>query len=103
MLAALWGDADTAIAISSDLSHFNEDRVAQGLDAATARAIEALRGDDLGPYDACGHLPIAGLLWNAVQRRARVETLQLANSADAGAPPDSVVGYGAFALHEEAA
>lgn len=103
VLAALWGDDETAIAISSDLSHFHEDRVARNLDAATAQAIEALRGDDLGPYDACGYLPIAGLLWNAARRDARVRTLELANSADAGAPPDSVVGYGAFALHEAAA
>lgn len=103
VLAALWGGPETAVAISSDLSHFHEDTVARELDEATARAIVALRGEDLGPDNACGFLPIAGLLWNAARRDARVETLQLANSADAGAPPTSVVGYGAFAMHEEVA
>lgn len=103
VLAALWGGEETAITISSDLSHFHEDAEARTLDAATARAIEALRADDLGPGDACGYLPVAGLLWNAARRHGRVETLRLANSADAGAPRDSVVGYGAFALYEEAA
>ena len=100
VLEALWGDAGTAIAISSDLSHFHEDTEARAMDRATADAIEALRGEDLGPDDACGFLPVGGLLWNAVRRRARVRTLELRNSADAGAPPDSVVGYGAFELRE---
>lgn len=103
VLAALWGGPETAVAISSDLSHFHENAMARQLDEATARAIVALRGNDLGPDNACGFLPIAGLLWNAARRDARVETLQLANSADAGAPSTSVVGYGAFALHEAVA
>lgn len=103
VLSGLWGGEETVIAISSDLSHFHPDAEARDLDAATAKAIEALHMNDLGPYDACGYLPIAGLLWNAEWRRARVETLQLANSSDAGAPRDSVVGYGAFAMHEAAA
>jgi len=35
-----------------------------------------------------------------VRRHARVRMLELRNSSDAGAPPDSVVGYGAFELRE---
>lgn len=103
VLAALWGDAETAIAISSDLSHFHDDRSARRLDQATARTIESLRGSELRAEDACGFLPVAGLLWNAQQRGATVHTLELKTSADAGAPPDSVVGYGAFTLQEHAA
>ncbi len=103
VLAAIWGDDETAIAISSDLSHFHDDHNARHLDKATARAIEGLRGSELGPGNACGFLPVAGLLWNAEQTAATVHTLQLATSADAGAPPDRVVGYGAFTLHEHAA
>jgi AmmeMemoRadiSam system protein B len=103
VLATLWGDDDTAIAISSDLSHFHDDETARTLDQATAEAIEGLRGDDLGPRNACGFLPVAGLLWNARQRSAAVRTIELRTSADAGAPPDSVVGYGAFSLREQAA
>lgn len=103
VLAALWGGEETAIAISSDLSHFHEDATARDLDATTARAIVTLRADDLGPNNACGFLPIAGLLWNAARREARVRTLQLANSSDAGGPRESVVGYGAFAMHERVA
>lgn len=103
VLAALWGDDQTAIAISSDLSHFHDDRTARSLDQATARAIEALRGSELGPQNACGFLPVAGLLWNAERDGAAVRNLELRTSADAGAPPDSVVGYGAFTLQERTA
>lgn len=103
VLAALWGGPETAIAISSDLSHFHDDRSARDLDAATAAAIEALEADTLAPDNACGFLPIAGLLWNADRRGATVRTLELRNSGDAGAPRDSVVGYGAFELREAAA
>jgi AmmeMemoRadiSam system protein B len=103
VLAALWGDNETAIAISSDLSHFHDDPAARDLDRTTARMIEGLRGAELGPDNACGFLPIAGLLWNAEQRDATIHTLELRTSADAGAPPDSVVGYGAFTLQEQGA
>ena len=100
VLAALWGGPETAIAISSDLSHFHDEATARELDDATAKAITALRGEALGPYDACGFLPIAGLLWNARERDGRVSALSLRTSADAGAPRHSVVGYGAFELRE---
>lgn len=102
VLAAVWGGEETAIAISSDLSHFHPDAEARELDETTARAIEALRGETLGPGNACGFLPIAGLLWNADRAGARVRCLELRNSSDAGAPRHSVVGYGAFELTEAA-
>ena len=100
VLGVLWGGDETAIAISSDLSHFHDDATARRLDAATAVAIEALRAEFLGPRDACGFLPIAGLLVHAARNGARVQTLELRNSGDAGAPRSSVVGYGAFELRE---
>ena len=100
VLGALWGGDETAIAISSDLSHFHDDPTARRLDQATAAAIEALKAESLGPRNACGFLPIAGLLVHAARRRASVHTLELRNSGDAGAPRSSVVGYGAFELCE---
>ncbi len=102
VLAALWGDERTAIAISSDLSHFYDDATARDLDTTTARAIEALGIDRIGPDNACGFLPIQGLLRHASDHGGAVRTLELKTSADAGAPPHSVVGYGAFELREAA-
>jgi AmmeMemoRadiSam system protein B len=66
-LGRIWGGAETLIVISSDLSHYHDYETAQRLDAATARMIE--RGDwtQLGSSNACGFLPIAGLLVEAAQ------------------------------------
>lgn len=102
VLAEFWEDDATVIAISSDLSHFHDDATARERDRATATTIEALGADRLGPRDACGYLPIGGLLWNAARRGTRVCTLELRNSGDAGAPRSSVVGYGAFVASAEA-
>jgi len=103
VLGALWGDTTTAISISSDLSHFYDDATARDLDTATARTIEALGIDRIGPDNACGFRPIQGLLYNAGTCGGSVHTLELKTSADAGAPSHSVVGYGAFELYEAAA
>lgn len=100
ILEGLWGGPETAIVISSDLSHFHPDRQARRLDRATAEAVERLDGEALGPQNACGFLPIGGLLGNVRRRAGRVQTLALRTSADAGAPADRVVGYGAFSYRE---
>jgi AmmeMemoRadiSam system protein B len=103
VLRRLWGGAETAVVVSSDLSHYHDDRTARRLDAATAAAIE--RGDwaQLGPNDACGFLPIAGLLVEARQRGLQARRLCLRNSGDAAGDRASVVGYGAWAFEGTAA
>jgi MEMO1 family protein len=96
VLACLWGGQETVIVVSSDLSHFHDYATAQRLDAATAAMIE--RGDwgALGPGNACGYLPTAGLLIEAQQRELQARRLALANSGDTAGPRDRVVGYGAW-------
>ena len=69
VLARLWGGPETLIVISSDLSHYHDYATAQARDRATARAIEALRYEDIGYEDACGRNPVNGLLY--VARPAR--------------------------------
>ena len=98
VLARLWGGAETLIVVSSDLSHYHPYAAAQRLDAASARAIEALDETGLGPEAACGRLAIAGLLIQARQQRLRAERLALCNSGDTAGSKDKVVGYGAWAL-----
>ena len=102
VLAALWGGPETAIAISSDLSHFYPDIEARRRDEHTAQRIEACDSQALGPDNACGFLPIAGLLNNVTRQGAAIHRLDLRTSADAGAPRHSVVGYGAFEMMEGA-
>jgi len=97
VIAAL-DDDETLIVISSDLSHYLDYETARRIDAATARAIEALEGDRLGPEQACGYRAIQGLLERARARGLAAATLDLRNSGDTAGPRDQVVGYGAWAF-----
>jgi AmmeMemoRadiSam system protein B len=100
VLRRLWGGSETLIVVSSDLSHYHEYQTARRLDAATAATIE--RGDwaSLGPNDACGFLPIAGLLMEAKRHGLKAQRLTLCNSADTSGSRDRVVGYGAWIFEE---
>jgi AmmeMemoRadiSam system protein B len=96
LLEALWGGDETLIVISSDLSHFLDYEAATALDARTCAAIEALDPDAIGYDQACGRIPIQGLLHAAAVHRLRATTLDLRNSADTAGGKDRVVGYGAW-------
>ncbi len=99
VMDALWGDTETLVLVSSDLSHYHDWPEANRLDAESAAHIEAL-GPPLGHHQACGATAINGLLVTARRRGLRVERLDLRNSGDTAGPRDRVVGYGAFAFHE---
>ncbi|HEX7044647.1 MAG TPA: AmmeMemoRadiSam system protein B [Burkholderiales bacterium] len=96
VIERLWGGPETLIVVSSDLSHYYPYETAQRLDRATSAAIEALRYEALGDADACGCIPISGLLHVARQRGLAVRTIDLRNSGDTAGPRDRVVGYGAY-------
>jgi AmmeMemoRadiSam system protein B len=98
VLKALWGGEETLIVISSDLSHYLTYSQANQLDAATARAIEELRPQEIGRDQACGRMPMAGLLALAREERLTVECVDLRNSGDTAGPRDQVVGYGSFVV-----
>jgi MEMO1 family protein len=100
VLDALWGGPETLLVVSSDLSHYHDFETARRLDARTSAAIESLRGEDITETDACGAVPIRGLLQVARRRGLRARVLDLRNSGDTGGPRDHVVGYGAFAFDD---
>jgi AmmeMemoRadiSam system protein A/AmmeMemoRadiSam system protein B len=97
-LRRVWGGPETVVAISSDLSHFLDQRSAESIDSSTARLIETLDAAALDGRRACGFLPIQGALEIASERDMRASGLHLATSADVGADSSRVVGYGAFAF-----
>jgi len=101
VLARLWGGEETLIVISSDLSHYHDYGTAWQLDGETTKSIESLRYEQIGPANACGCMPLNGLLYLARERGLRVQTLDVRNSGDTAGPRDRVVGYGAYALYEE--
>jgi AmmeMemoRadiSam system protein B len=99
VLERLWGGPETLIVISSDLSHYLPYAAAQRVDRETADEILAL-GGPLHSRQACGAVPINGLLEAARRRDLVPELLDLRNSGDTAGDPSRVVGYGAFAFHE---
>jgi AmmeMemoRadiSam system protein B len=100
VLEVLWGGPETRFVISSDLSHYYDPQAATRLDHATAKAIEALQPEEVGEDQACGRIPIRGLLQAARRHGLRARTLDLRTSGDTAGPRDQVVGYGAFVFEE---
>ena len=96
VLDRLWDGA--LIVVSSDLSHYLDYAAARRRDGRTAAAIERQAWGSLGPNDACGFLPVAGLLRQTKARGLNVQRLALCNSGDTAGPRDRVVGYGAWAF-----
>jgi len=95
-LEHVWGGPETLVIASSDLSHDHDYETARHKDAATSRAIENLEPDAIGLDDACGRVPIGGLLLQARQRGLHGKLLELRNSGDTAGGKDHVVGYGAY-------
>jgi len=98
VLDQVWGGDETLVVVSSDLSHYLDHASASQLDRRTADAIVARRPDRLARGDACGVVPVKGLLLAAERHDLAVALLDLRTSADTAGGPERVVGYGAFAL-----
>jgi AmmeMemoRadiSam system protein B/AmmeMemoRadiSam system protein A len=98
VLEELWGGPETAIVVSSDLSHFHDYATARAKDAETTAAIERLQPELLSGDRACGFHPITGLLEQARRRDLRVTALDVRNSGDTVGGRDRVVGYGSYAF-----
>lgn len=95
----LWGGSETLIVISSDLSHYLDYDSARRIDLKTTQAIEGLRDQDIDFDQACGCVPVQGLLRIAKRKGLHCKTLDLRNSGDTAGPRDHVVGYGAYVFN----
>lgn len=102
VLEALWGGGETLVVISTDLSHYLSYDEGRALDRRTARQVLALDAEGLEWEQACGRAGLQGLLVVARRRHLAIEQLDLRSSGDTGGDRHSVVGYGAFAVHEPA-
>ncbi|MCE1178295.1 MAG: AmmeMemoRadiSam system protein B [Micrococcales bacterium] len=99
-IGALWDGEETAVVVSSDLSHYHPYPDAQRRDAATIRQILDLSGP-LEPDQACGAYPVNGLLMCAARHGLRADLLGSCNSGDTAGRRDRVVGYAAIAFWED--
>lgn len=100
ILDSLWGGDETLIVISSDLSHYENYETANRMDSAASQSILNLDPADLGSENACGCIPIRGLIYLARKKGMRTELLDLRSSGDTAGSHDRVVGYGAYAFYE---
>jgi len=100
VLERLWGGEETLILVSSDLSHYQPYAEAERADQATCARIAAARAD-LAPREACGAIPINGLLLAAARHGLRPRLLDRRNSGDTAGDRERVVGYAAFALEPD--
>jgi len=99
VIATLWGDSETLIVVSSDLSHYHAYATARRMDAETARAIVEGR-EDLSGEQACGCVAINGFAHVMRRYDLRPEVLDLRNSGDTAGDRSRVVGYGGFGFYD---
>ena len=101
LIDRLWGGDETLIVASSDLSHFRTYDDANKIDGETAAHI--LNFELLTSFEqACGAMPINGLLHTAKRRGLRITRLAQCNSGDTAGDKSRVVGYASFGLYESA-
>lgn len=95
VIESLW-EPGTLVVVSSDLSHYLDYDSAREIDGRTTRAIESLDGAKIGHDNACGFIPVRGLLTVARRLGLSAATVDLRNSGDTAGPREQVVGYGAY-------
>lgn len=102
VLATVVCDDRTLLLASSDLSHYLTYEQAREADAETHTRILAL-ADNLRGEQACGAAALNGVLRLARSRQGTVSGLALMSSGDTAGDHSRVVGYGAYAIHDDRA
>ncbi len=97
VLDRVWGGPETLIVISSDLSHYHAYDEAQRRDRATVAQILALQ--PLASFEqACGALPVNGLIACARRHGLTPRLVESMNSGDGVGDRARVVGYASLAF-----
>jgi len=100
LLESLWGGDETLIVISSDLSHYLPYHQARWRDQATVEEILQLH-PNLNFDQACGALPVNGLILAAQRHHLVPSLLDHRNSGDTAGDRSRVVGYTSIAFSVE--
>lgn len=96
IMSGVWGEDDTLVVVSSDLSHYHDYASAQQLDQHTCHAIETLHDKAIGFEHACGCIAVRALLLMAHDLGLHPHTVSLCNSGDTAGDKSRVVGYGSW-------
>ena len=99
VIEKLWGDEDTLIVISTDLSHYHSYNEAKQMDQDTSDAIVNLKPEQIEYDDACGRNGLNGMITVAEEKQLVADILDLRNSGDTAGDKSRVVGYGAYVFH----
>ncbi len=98
LMDKLWGDSNSLMIISSDLSHFHPYNAAKQIDASTCQRI-LNKSCNLSGEEACGARVLNGLMRSKHALSLNIELLAACNSGDTAGDKNRVVGYGSFILH----
>jgi len=98
VIDTLWGDKETLIVVSTDLSHFLNYTEAQKIDSETSQRILA-KATTISGHEACGANAINGFMRAANTEPLAIETINICNSGDTAGDKSRVVGYGAFVVY----
>jgi len=98
VLERVWGGDETLIVVSSDLSHYLSYSETRRADSETLASI--LNLDDVRSDQACGAVPVNGLLRVVQRHRLTAHQLDARNSGDTAGDRTRVVGYAAIAFCE---
>ena len=94
-------DEDDLVLVSSDLSHYHNNRTAHSLDQELLDAILASDMTGVASGEACGEAPIRALMIIAQDRGWSPHLLDYRTSGDTTGNKSQVVGYSAVAYTEE--
>lgn len=100
LMAGLWGDEETLIIISSDLSHYHPYQEARELDQQSLSSI-LNQQPILSHEQACGATAVNALLMIAAQKGVKAEQLDYRNSGDTAGDKDQVVGYASIGFYHD--
>lgn len=95
-----YDNKDFGFVISSDLSHFLNDNMANEIDNKTAQMIESGDVNGFRFEQACGAVGIVGLVDFANKKNFSLIRINMRNSSFASGDKSRVVGYGCWFLYE---
>ena len=89
---------EVSIVISSDMSHFLNEKEQQLKDSNTINKIKNLDYNNLAQDSMCGFFAVRALLKFASENNLKIKNIATANSAKISGDKDRVVGYASFLL-----
>lgn len=93
-------DEANAFVISSDLSHYLNEKEAQKIDSVTADMIETMGVGNMNPQQACGSAGICALHDFSQMMNFSLIRVGMTTSGEVTKDKERVVGYGAWVLYE---